>query len=1467
MNHHWKQRLAAFGLAACVLLGLCGTSWAASLADGSKTCTVAPAPRYSYLMTTAGTWLGAGGYTYTTNDGLTGQAYCIDHGLALTDKPLPITGKYTVSPSTAGAFASGYSQAPLETFLWLYQADNPILAGLTEEEYRYATQLAVWATLGQLGVAGTRFTAGREQLEEPVGDTQQMRVFRAVQLIARNAGRWDRVYRTGMYIRVNEDKLGGNVAVPPDMTLDFAADREQYGIRREVINGKSYFTKEYIVASATSTYWQDYTIDLWAEGCPVGTIFTDLDNKELARNKWRETDTWRLPVAEHSTDLNYNGYEYSGKVKLCIPADTAPPSGEIVIHSAALVMQFEIYLAENPNQTQQSYIIADPSKGTQEAEAVLSWGGPLTEVGAIHLTKVGGGGEVLPGGEFTLSGSDGSRRTGVTNAKGVILWTGLVPNVVYTLTETKAPAGYGLMEPMTLTVTAARVSYLTVQDDPQHTLTVHKVDQQTGYSLRGAVICFEQIDGSYKTTATTDHAGNIQMNADRLPVGSYKVYEVTAPEGYELDETAQTVHWDGKRDISLAFNNVRKPTLVIAKKDSRTKFNLPGATFEVFKDGQLITTVTTDDNGLAYVHDISEGYYEVRETIAPGGYRKNDKTYGIYVDPYDPTMTDDPRLVVENDPLPGLRIVKYDRESGKPLPDTTFKVYRDTVLVGTYRTDRYGEIHLSDLEPGTYTVEEIATQDTHLVNSTPQSIELKAGQQEDAVLIFFNDLKPGIHLVKVDSETLEPLPNATYLISKVEGSFSKEYVTGKDGEIDLSKLEPGAYQVKEVKAPEGYLMDDGIRTIQLNAGENAQFVFTNTTKPSLTVVKYDPDANKYLPGATFRIVRIEDGSHYLDRVTDTQGRISVSDLEPGVYSVQEIAAPAGYILNSTEYHVELFPGRNSELVVTNRAKPSLKIVKTDAITGKPVQGVTFTIKEADGRTITTKATDEKGEILLADLEPGVIEVWERYVPDSYLLDENHQFITLVPNQQGEVHFRNYPKPGLEIIKLDEVTRTPIQGVLFQIDHNGKQVGTYLTGKDGRVILHGLEPGWYTVTEIKAASEYQLDPEPHTVEVVEGRTATLKLTNRKTGSALIHKIDSVTGKGIYGVTFLVCDAKGNPIGVYTSDQNGYVYVDGELANGKYTIREIQQAEGYLPDTTVKTFYVEYGGCSTITWYNTPVTGQIQITKTSADYNSTNGWPAGTAIPGCEFEVYNKAGNLVDTIRTDKNGIAATRALPLGQYRVVESKTADFYVLDDTPFYVDLLFAGQIVHIAATNKSVVTGVSITKSGYKEVMPGQMERFTLSNVGNTSTVSLQNFYWRDTIPVDALRLSRVVTGTWNIPSSYKLVYLTNKSGGQYRTLADNLSTGRNYTIDANPVILSLAGDEYVTEVMAVFGVIPAGFHQVETPALDFTVVSWLQNGYQFINQADVGGSHNGGWVQASSRWATTVYAPTKSLPRTGY
>ena len=186
---------------------------------------------------------------------------------------------------------------------------------------------------------------------------------------------------------------------------------------------------------------------------------------------------------------------------------------------------------------------------------------------------------------------------------------------------------------------------------------------------------------------------------------------------------------------------------------------------------------------------------------------------------------------------------------------------------------------------------------------------------------------------------------------------------------------------------------------------------------------------------------------------------------------------------------------------------------------------------------------------------------------------------------------------------------------------------------------------------------------------------------------------------------------------------------------------------------------------------------------------------------------------------------------------------------------------------TNKSLYTNVAIQKTGYAEVMPGQNIRYTISGIANNSTTSLTSFYWRDALPVEAVRLAKITTGTYNAPGNYKIVYKTNLSGSEYRVLADSLNTQQNYVLDASPVALRLGSNEYVTEVMFVFGVVPSNFRQVETPIIDCSVVSWVKGGSQFVNQANVGGVYDGQWIMATSRWVTKVYAPSKPLPRTGY
>ena len=711
------------------------------------------------------------------------------------------------------------------------------------------------------------------------------------------------------------------------------------------------------------------------------------------------------------------------------------------------------------------------------------------------------------------------------------------------------------------------------------------------------------------------------------------------------------------------------------------------------------------------------------------------------------------------------------------------------------------------------------------------------------------------------------------------------FTTDGQGEIRITNLAPGAYVLTEIKAPTGYVMDRASTNVVIGKNGDTQTVIVKNSKAGTLVIdKRDSLTGKPLQGVTFKVttstgafVPAENGQISSNGLyfTDKDGKITINGVV-GTLVVTETATIPGYTIDeaSRTQTVVVNPNDTQTLHFTNTPSTTLVIEKYIEGTTTPLKGVTFLVTDSSGAVVGRSngefITDENGRVVIHDLIPGTtVTAREVKTVDGFVLDGAPKSILIKAGEVQTLRFYNVRAGGLTVIKKDEKTGARIPGVQFEIRKmDGEIIGTCTTDENGVIYLPEAENGWYTVTELKAAEGYRLDDTPHRVEVRDGQTATLEITNRKTGSALIHKIDSVTGKGIFGVKFLLSDAAGNPVGTYESDNEGYVYIDSALADGRYTIREIACADGYILDTQPKTVYVEYGGCTTITWKNTAVTGQIQIIKTSADYNSMNGWPAGTPIPNTVFEIYNARTNrLVDTIKTDKNGLAVSRPLPLARYKIVESKAAEFYGLDKTPIEVEIEYAGQIVKAAMTNKSLSTNVSIKKTGYVEVMPGQLVRYNFADIANNSTTALESFYWRDTLPVKAVRLEKIYTGTWNTPGNYKIVYRTNLSGDTWRTLADNLSTSKNYVLDASPAALGLASNEYVTEFMAAFGIVPANFRQVEAPRVDCKAIAKLTGGTQFVNTSDAGGVYNGQWIMATSRWVTRVYAPSKPLPRTGY
>ena len=286
--------------------------------------------------------------------------------------------------------------------------------------------------------------------------------------------------------------------------------------------------------------------------------------------------------------------------------------------------------------------------------------------------------------------------------------------------------------------------------------------------------------------------------------------------------------------------------------------------------------------------------------------------------------------------------------------------------------------------------------------------------------------------------------------------------------------------MRELEAPDGYLIDDAVRVVQVNPDENANFVFTNTPKPSLRLIKTSSDGTR-LGGVHFRIARIEDGTHYLDRITDQDGEINIANLEPGVYSIKETATVADHILDLQEYHVELFPGQTSTITIENQKRPNLIVYKKDADTGKPIPDTIFTVRAADGHSVDEIKTDANGRATLSNLLPGVYEVSEKSVPAPWLMDAPSQLVTLYPNRDHTIYFENHKKPTLTVNKVDSITGSPIKGAKFEVWYGSNNtttgelnsLGTFFSDENGQFFVDLLRDGWYKVTELEPAAGYTI----------------------------------------------------------------------------------------------------------------------------------------------------------------------------------------------------------------------------------------------------------------------------------------------------------------------------------------------------------------------------------------------------------
>ena len=1089
-----------------------------------------------------------------------------------------------------------------------------------------------------------------------------------------------------------------------------------------------------------------------------------------------------------------------------------------------------------------------------------------------------------------IVGSDVTRNGGIIEVKDVTkgLWS---------FVETEAPAGYCADS------TPISVYVDTTDGDKQYTVTatnyklpdmkIYKTDAQTGAPIPGTVFSVKSVTGSYSTSVTTGVDGSATLPS--IPADVYVVREESVPEPYVVSHTEQTVALRPGQTSEVTFVDYEKPGLEIIKKNIANGEPIEGVTYRIEQiDGSYSTTATTDSHGRIFLDSVPVGTFKVTEINVPSH---------VILSPIPQKVAlkagETSTVTFFNALKPTLEIRKVDSVTGDPIKGAKFQIWyasnhTDTGELndlGIYNSNESGKIILPEVKDGWYKVTELEPAPGYSIKEpATQGCFISGG--ENKILTFENTPLSAIIIRKVDSESGQPLEGAWFRIrylggtSGTGGTVIGEYRTSSNGTIVVTGLQAGTYVCEEISAPDGYVITDATETVYLSGKDQdvITVTFGNDKMGSLLIVKKDAVTGAPISDVEF-LVTDSDGSVLGNAngkyVTDSAGTFTITDIAPGTTLViKETRAKAGYILDDTPQTVKVKSNEVVTVEFRNAPKGNLIIVKQDSVTKKPLEGVQFKIVYADGSYVDAEGgtlssnglywTDKEGKITISGIS-GTVVVTEVETIPGYTIDENTrtQTVTVNPNDTQTLYVYNDPVGGVEIIKVNEDNHSErVPNTTFEIRKmDDALVDTVTTDKNGRVFV-SLEDGSYYAKEVTANKSFRLDDTPHYFEIKNGKRVTLQVTNKKLRGIVIHKIDSSTDEGIYGVKFVLYDANKKPIGEYTSDDEGYVYIDeipGGLS-GRFYLRELEAADGYILDKLYKTVYVSPGKTVEIEWENTAVTGQIQIYKYAAEYNEVTGTAAGTPLKGAVYEIVNaRSGKVVDYITTDARGVAASKPLPLTRYQIREVTAPTYWQLDPAVHDVTLEYSGQIIKISAYDKPSSLGVTIAKRGNAQVMAGQSMRYDLT-VANTSNVPLESYFWHDKIPYDVARATTLTTGTYSARLNYRILYKTNYNVS-YQVLASNLLTSNNYSFALNAI--PMQAGEVVTDIYFDFGKVPVGFQSVVAPTLSVMVKGTAVNGYQMVNRADVGGKYQGTWQTATASWVTIIRRlwNTPTLPKTGY
>ena len=699
-----------------------------------------------------------------------------------------------------------------------------------------------------------------------------------------------------------------------------------------------------------------------------------------------------------------------------------------------------------------------------------------------------------------------------------------------------------------------------------------------------------------------------------------------------------------------------------------------------------------------------------------------------------------------------------------------------------------------------------------------------------------------------------------------------------NGSWTSSPIEYGTYYVKEIAAPQGYILDskpsDGI-TIKKTAAHGT-ITMTNEkyTAGSITIKKVDENGNP-LAGAEFTLLP--------GRISETTGAngIAVFDgLTEGTYTIIETKSPTGYgklegLEGSVTVNIQAngtanvegkvpdkfrFDGKSVKLTWKNtRTHGSISITKTDG--NQPLSGAFFGLYKdaaAAEEPIDIQKTDKNGKALFADLAAGTYYVKEIAAPNGYALDETIRPFKIGGNNDWDVEttIKNTLKEySLTLVKKGDDGK-PLEGVEFEISGNGITKKS-ASGRDGVVTFTGLAFGEYTITEVEAPQGYvKAAPIKVTIDGSDSaeRVIQLEPIENKHTKLTVTKFAEDGKTALPGAEFIIRNAEGKYVKVDGTSfasfadkkEDATAIVTGEngtftleyLPLGKYVLEEIEAPEGYMIVTASKDFEIKNSE-TRVSINNTKIKTGLKIIKTDENgkllegikftlKNSADGFVTASGSGG--KYTYTGRGDTGTEFTTDGRGEIFVSGLLWGTYYLSETNAPKGMVgIKDQIVKVDAENHNKTIELKLENRSEKGKIEFTKTdGAGKGLAGAVFKLKLVEGSGTAYSTVKQMYaisddkgqvsFED-VPYGVYELTEVIA-----PEGY-----VRSNDTYYVSIGSAVAEGKNIGSVPNSWANSRMEKEFTVEKVNADGGEPlngAAFQVLdedENPIKDKTITTW--------------------------------------------